>query len=110
MASIIPSRSRLLALTRLRCNIFNTVYNPNSLRTGTKYIRSRLKGPSMVQYYPPTISINDFNKSFPDLQLVDFHEESRLEDVELRKKRGKGTPKKAKSKDDSRRLAKKKRK
>ncbi|KAG8965303.1 hypothetical protein FRC00_006126 [Tulasnella sp. 408] len=105
-----PARSRLLELTRLRCDIFSTLYNPLGLRTGAKYLRSRLRGPAMVQYYPQQLSFKQLSRAMPELKLVNFEEEQRLFDVAERKKRGKGAPKKAKSPEESRRLAKKKRK
>lgn len=96
MSAVIPSR--LAALTRLRCQIFETAYNPTGLRTGAKYLRARLRGPSMVKYYPPEINITQLASQFPELELVDDKEIQRLQDVEDRKKRGKGAPKKAKTK------------
>ena len=95
MSSVAPSR--LAALTRLRSTIFQTSYNPTSLRTGAKYLKRRLRGPSMVEYYPNQLSIAALNKEFPGLDLVDEYEEQRLQDVADKKKRGKGAPKKAKS-------------
>lgn len=96
MPVVIPSR--LAQLTRLRCSIFQTSYNPTSIRTGAKYLRARLRGPTMVKYYPPVINISQIARKYPELELVDEDEEQRWQDVEDRKKRGKGAPKKAKSK------------
>ena len=96
MASIAPSR--LAALVKTRCTVFQTSYNPTSVRTGAKYLRARLRGPSMLNYYPPTLSLASIIREFPELELVDAAEQQRLQDVEDRKKRGKGAPKKAKSK------------
>jgi small subunit ribosomal protein S33 len=95
MASIAPSR--LAALTRLRSVIFQTSYNPTSQRTGAKYLKRRLRGPSMIEYYPHQLSISAINKEFQGLDLIDEDEVQRLQDVEDKKKRGKGAPKKAKS-------------
>ena len=95
MASVAPSR--LAALTRLRSVIFQTSYNPTSQRTGAKYLKRRLRGPSMVNYYPQQLSISALNKEFQGLDLIDEDEEQRLQDVADKKKRGKGAPKKAKS-------------
>lgn len=95
MASVAPSR--LAALTRLRSIIFQTSYNPTSQRTGAKYLKRRLRGPSMIEYYPNQLSFSALNKDFPGLDLVDEYEEQRLQDVADKKKRGKGAPKKAKS-------------
>ena len=53
----------------------------------------------MIKYYPPTISTSQIKRMCPEWDdLVDSKEEQRLQDVEDRKKRGKGAPKKAKSK------------
>ncbi|KAJ7281860.1 mitochondrial ribosomal subunit S27-domain-containing protein [Mycena rebaudengoi] len=92
--------STLRGLTRLRCEIFQTSYNPRNLRTGAKYLRARLRGPSMATYYPPRISIVEFMHKYPKFGMT------RVADVEAKKRRGKGTPKKAKGKDESRRAAK----
>ncbi|KAJ7453961.1 mitochondrial ribosomal subunit S27-domain-containing protein [Mycena galericulata] len=99
--------SKLKALTRLRAEIFQTAYNPRNVRTGAKYLRARLRGPSMVQYYPRTINLSQVARELPELGIVDENEQQRLMDVEDKKRRGKGTPKKAKKKEDSRRMAKK---
>ncbi|KAJ7460588.1 mitochondrial ribosomal subunit S27-domain-containing protein [Mycena latifolia] len=104
-ARVLPSQ--LKGLTRLRCQIFQTSYNPRNLRTGAKYLRARLRGPAMVDYYPKSINLAEVVREFPELGIVNEKEEQRLADVEDRKRRGKGTPKKAKGKDDSRRMAKK---
>ncbi|KAF7317960.1 Mitochondrial 37S ribosomal protein S27 [Mycena kentingensis (nom. inval.)] len=101
------SSTLLKGLTRLRCQIFETAYNPTNARTGAKYLRARLRGPSMVKYYPPVLNIAAVARDVPELEFVDPKEQQRLEDVEDRKRRGKGMVKKAKTKADSRRAAKK---
>ncbi|KAJ7035681.1 mitochondrial ribosomal subunit S27-domain-containing protein [Mycena alexandri] len=98
--------SKLKALTRLRCEIFQTSYNPKNLRTGAKYLRGNLTGPAMATYYPKVISLSQIAREFPKMGIVDSKEAQRKQDVEDRKRRGKGTPKKAKTKADSRRQAK----
>lgn len=95
MVSVAPSR--LATLARLRSTIFQSSYNPTSQRTGAKYLKRRLRGPSMIEYYPNQLSIATLNKEFPGLNLVDEYEAQRLQDVADKKKRGKGAPKKAKS-------------
>ncbi|KZT11156.1 uncharacterized protein LAESUDRAFT_754846 [Laetiporus sulphureus 93-53] len=109
MATAAPvNPSRLATLTRLRCAIFQTSYNPTSIRTGAKYLRARLRGPSMVQYYPKPFTVAMFNRMHGgEFKIVDEKEERRVADVEAKKKRGKGVPKKAKSKADSRRTQRK---
>lgn len=54
----------------------------------------------MVKYYPEwdPISIGKLNKMYPGLNMVDTDEVIRLNKIEDKKKRGKGAPKKAKSK------------
>lgn len=99
MASVAPSR--LAALARLRCSIFQTSFNPTSMRTGAKYLRKRLVGPSMLNYYPREVSIAKLNSWNPGWDLVDLKEQQRVQDVDAKKKRGKGTPKKAKTKGTS---------
>jgi small subunit ribosomal protein S33 len=94
-ASIIPSRRQLL--TKLRCAIFQTSYNPTGIRTGAKYLRARLRGPSMVKYYPPEFNMSTIARRYPELEVVDEYEQQRLQDVADKKRRGKGAPKKAKS-------------
>lgn len=94
--------SRLAALKQLQCSIFQTSYNPESLRTGAKYLRRRLRGPSMINYYPPELSVarvkQEMKSLVPDFEFVNSAEVQRLQDIEDKKKRGKGAPKKAKSK------------
>lgn len=55
----------------------------------------------MVEYYPPGISFKEINRQYPELKLINFEEEQRLDDVEQHKSRGKGAPKKAKTKGPS---------
>jgi len=105
MAYVNPSR--LAALNRLRCSIFQTSYNPTGQRTGAKYLRARLRGPSMIKYYPEKMDFARIIRENPELELVNHVERQRLADVADRKKRGKGAPKKAKRAEDSRRGQKK---
>jgi len=62
----------------------------------------------MVKYYPEVISIPKLIKEFPEMEMVDEVEGMRLQDIEDRKARGKGAPKKTKSKAESRRASRKK--
>lgn len=99
MSAVAPSR--IAALQQLRCAILGTSYNPTSRRTGAKYLRARLRGPSMVGYYPIKVKFstwNNFFKNEPDMWMVDEDENQRLVDVHERRLRGKGAPKKAKTK------------
>lgn len=93
--SVTPSR--INAINRLRCSIFQTSYNPTSVRTGAKYLRARLRGPSMVKYYANIPSIPRLIKEFPEVGWVNHAEQVRFQDIEDHKARGKGVPKKAKT-------------
>jgi len=57
----------------------------------------------MVKYYPEVPSIAQLIKEFPDIEWENHAEQVRLQDIEDHKARGKGAPKKAKSKAESRR-------
>ena len=94
----VATPSRLAALTRLRCQIFQTTYNPQAVRTGAKYLKRKLQGPAITMYYPTRLSIPAIQRKFPELDLVDEDEVERVEDVAALKKRGKGAPKKARTK------------
>ncbi|KAL7271421.1 mitochondral 37S ribosomal protein S27 [Rhizina undulata] len=90
-----PSRERLLELMKVSCRIFSTTFNPTGMRTGNKVLRQRLRGPTMLEYYPrrgPTIK--DMQKAFPEMVFVDEDQVQRLEDIQRAKARGKGAPKK----------------
>ena len=52
----------------------------------------------MVKYYPDEVNFAQIIRKYPELELVDMIEQQRLADVEDRKRRGKGAPKKAKTK------------
>jgi len=98
MSTVLVPPSRLAILKQLQSRIFQTSYNPKSTRTGAKYLRARLRGPSMLAYYPESFNIAQITRQYPELEIVNEDEEERLQDVLDRKKRGKGPPKKAKSK------------
>lgn len=106
----VPSKARLLEVAKQRSAIFQTSFNPTSVRTGAKYLRARLRGPSMVQYYPPQLSISRLNgiisrdadlfrqldpAGLEPVFFADEVEEQRLADVASLQARGKGKPKKA---------------
>lgn len=90
MAAVAPSR--IAALTRLRCEIFQTSYNPTSVRTGAKYLRARLRGKSMIECYAQELTIAGFYRMCGGLKIQDRDEDERLADVEEKKRRGKGAP------------------
>lgn len=52
----------------------------------------------MINYYPPKFDIAQIVRRYPELEMVNEEEQTRLDDIEFKKKRGKGAPKKARSK------------
>lgn len=75
---VLPSAQRLQQLAKLRTEIFGTAYNPESLRTGSKVLKARLRGPSMLRYYGDRVSgWKGLNAAVPNLELKDVHEETR---------------------------------
>jgi len=52
----------------------------------------------MLDYYPVEMNISKIARLYPELEITDEDEEQRFQDVEDRKKRGKGAPKKARTK------------
>ncbi len=56
-AMAVPTRSAVNALKLVQSQIFQTVHNPDALRTGAKYLRKRLRGPAMLAYLPPRINL-----------------------------------------------------
>ena len=114
-----PPAPILHALAEARARIFQTtpprpLGESPSIRTGAKYLKKRLVGPSMLAYYPPTVSLKPLNKALygpggphhgetwqaPDgttrTGLIDLKELQRLKDIEHKKSVGKGPPKKGK--------------
>lgn len=49
-------------LSKLRAPIFNTIPATSNARTGTKYLRRRLRGPAVLNYHPMT--------SMPNIKTV----------------------------------------
>lgn len=93
-----PSAQALRTLATLRSRIFATAAPPSvpgGVRTGAKFLRQRLVGPSMLRYYPAQLNYKSFNALEPSLpKLLDPRETQRLKDVERKKVLGKGPPKK----------------
>ncbi|KAL7422484.1 hypothetical protein Q5752_003132 [Cryptotrichosporon argae] len=52
-------------LTSLRAPIFNTLPALTNARTGTKYLRRRLRGPSVLAYLPRAPALTALNASVP---------------------------------------------
>ena len=85
-----------MILTRCQ-RIFSTTFNPDRIRTGNKILRQRLKGHVLAEYYPrKLVTIADVAKAYKKhgMETYDEDELERLEDLERRKARGKGAPKK----------------
>ena len=77
-ASAVPSASRLDQVVKLRTEIFGTTYNPESLRTGSKVLKARLRGPAMLRYYGERFTgWKGLERTIPGLQLKDIYEETR---------------------------------
>jgi small subunit ribosomal protein S33 len=105
-----PPSQIMRALAEAQSKVFSTTPPPpvgqESLRTGAKYLRRRLVGPSMLKYYPPVLNLRSFARNFPELAtyneetgkmktiLTTAYEIQRLEDVERKKSIGRGPPKK----------------
>ena len=82
-----------------QCRIFNTVFNPQNLRLGNKILRQRLKGSALASYYPPRFRvIQEMRRAYPDWEVFDEQEIERVEKLERAKARGKGAPKKRRTK------------
>ena len=82
-----------------QCRIFNTVFNPQNLRLGNKILRQRLKGSALASYYPPRFRVvQELRRAYPDWDVFDEEEMERVEKLERAKARGKGAPKKRRTK------------
>ncbi|TQS36610.1 hypothetical protein Golomagni_02933 [Golovinomyces magnicellulatus] len=99
------ARARLLDLLQVQCKVFNTTYNPDGLRLGNKILRQRLRGPSVLAYYPRKVAtLQDMNRCIPEWETLDEDEEERLEHLRIAKARGKAAPKKKKTKEESKKF------
>ncbi|KAL8794035.1 MAG: hypothetical protein Q9195_003335 [Heterodermia aff. obscurata] len=95
-----PPRTRLLDLLKTQSTIFSHSYNPDALRTGSKVLRQRLRGPSMAAYYPRrVVTFRGLMDLYPGLESWDDEEEDRLEHLDRLNARGKGAPKKRRTKE-----------
>lgn len=57
-ASTRPTRAAQEALQLLRCQVFQTTYNPSAVRTGAKYLKKRLRGQAMIDYVTPSVALD----------------------------------------------------
>ncbi|PUU77926.1 mitochondrial ribosomal subunit S27-domain-containing protein [Tuber borchii] len=104
----LPPRERLQELAKTSARIFSTTYNPHNARTGNRILRERLRGPTLLDYYFPgrRFGVVDLRRHFPMMSFVDEDERQRLLDVQSKKARGKGAPKKKKVGNDKKKKAK----
>ncbi|ODV59191.1 mitochondrial 37S ribosomal protein mS33 ASCRUDRAFT_77276 [Ascoidea rubescens DSM 1968] len=96
---VLVPKHKLRILAKVTAEAFNQTYNPTCARTGAKYLRRNLKGPTIASYYGPTDfpSFKEYKKLFPDVTLYDDKEDHRLKKVAALKRRGKGAPPKKKA-------------
>lgn len=74
----VPPAQRLQEVVKLRSEIFGTTYNPESLRTGSKILKARLRGPAMLRYYGKRFTgWKGLEAAVPGLQLKDIYEDTR---------------------------------
>lgn len=89
---------------QLQSVIFSTTFNPRQQRLGNKVLRQRLKGPTVAAYYPRrSTTVDDMLHTFRQRFNLDGYnpdEEERLENVEIAQLRGKGAPKKIRTKEE----------
>lgn len=94
-----------LTTFQVQCSVFNTTYNPQRLRLGSRILHQRLKGPSVASYYPPRIgTISQLRSLYPEHELIDEEEEDWLEHLNVAKSRGKGAPKKKRTAAESKKF------
>lgn len=103
-----PQTTKSQHQTQVQTRIFSQVYNPTGLRTGNKILRQRLRGPSVAEYYPRRgPSIKDLKQVYKhydeQFEMWDDAQEDRLESLQYAKSRGKGAPKKRRSKAEAKR-------
>lgn len=53
-----PTKAAQDALHLLRCQVFQTTYNPSAVRTGAKYLKKRLRGQAMIDYITPSVALD----------------------------------------------------
>ncbi|KAF2750405.1 hypothetical protein M011DRAFT_465163 [Sporormia fimetaria CBS 119925] len=101
-------RARILDLMKVQCRVFNTTFNPNRQRLGTRILHERLKGEAVASYYPPRIgTIKQLQALYPEYQILDEKEEDRLEHLTIARSRGKENPKKKRTAAESKKFTRK---
>ncbi|KAJ8609985.1 hypothetical protein MRB53_038825 [Persea americana] len=95
------AKERIIDLWRVQARVFNTIFNPTAQRLGNKILRQRLRGQSMLAYYPQRVGpFKQLKKAYKGFDTYDDKEEDRLESLAIAKSRGKGAPKKKKGPND----------
>ncbi len=80
-----PKTKNLVKLVeKVQCEIFNQAYNPKQLRTGAKFLRKPLKGPTIRNYYnPPDFpTIKTLQAAFPQFKFYNEYEAKRLASID----------------------------
>ncbi|KAB8627262.1 hypothetical protein FH972_026095 [Carpinus fangiana] len=96
------ARARMHELLKLQASLFNHSFNPSNARTGNSVLRERLIGPAVASYYPKRpVSIKDIVRMFPEWETFDEAEAERIDNIAILKARGKGPPKKKRTKEES---------
>lgn len=107
--TVTPTLSLLLLIPspQTQSRLFSHLYNPLRLRTGNSVLRQRLKGPALAAYYPRRITtLQDIMRMYPELETYDEDEADREDNIVLMKARGKGAPKKKRTREESKKFAK----
>ncbi|GLJ43917.1 hypothetical protein SUGI_0915560 [Cryptomeria japonica] len=92
----ILEQAALKGVAEASAKIFGNVWNPTGQRSPHKVLKKRLIGEEIARWYP-----HDFKRDDP--VWVARLERERLEKLEMRKRRGKGPPKKGHGKRASKR-------
>ncbi|PSN71608.1 hypothetical protein BS50DRAFT_570936 [Corynespora cassiicola Philippines] len=102
-------RHRILDLMRAQCRVFNTTFNPEGIRMGSRILHQRLKGASVASYYPPRLgTIKQLRRLYPENDILDDKEEDWLEHQQVARSRGKAPPKKKRTAAESKKNKKRK--
>lgn len=93
-----PAKSTLHTIQKIQASVFRETLNPQKIRTGSKILTKPLIGQTVANYYGssnfPTVSKLCKFLSDESYNVVNPHEEYRLDQIASKKRRGKGAPKK----------------
>ncbi|KAK9325945.1 mitochondrial ribosomal subunit S27-domain-containing protein [Lipomyces orientalis] len=80
-----PSTQRMRQLLKTSCEIFQTVFNPDSVRTGNKVLRRKMKGPAVISYYPieSPVKFRHIRAAYPMFEFPNTADEHRVAMNEL---------------------------